>query len=113
MTTREAIAAAATITDVTDVSPTARQNPTPGQGSVRLDRRLRDGSGFGWLDVWQVIIFLPQTIPAAETWLEAHLTDVMDALGSELYVTAATPSTIVLDTGTVPGVIIEGSREHN
>lgn len=112
MSMRDTLAAAATITDVTDVSPTYRQNPAPGQGSVRLDRRFRDASGHGWMDAWQVVVFLPQNQAAAETWLDAHLTDLMDAVETVAHVTDATPARIQLDAGTVPGVIVEAIAPH-
>lgn len=113
MTARVDIAAAATASGVVNVTPFSRQNPNPGEGSVRLDRRFPDESGFGWMDAWQVIIFLPQDLQAAEAWMDLNLTTVMEAVAAAMYVTEATPGQITLDTGSVPGVIIAGTTAHN
>lgn len=112
LATRTAIAAAATVDGVTDVSARYRQSTQVGHGSVRLEDCIRDDSGFGFVDVWQVVIFLPQSIEAAEAWLDEHLDAVMDAVSSELTVLSATPATVALAQGTAPGVIISGVRAH-
>lgn len=109
---RTAIATAATVDGVTQVQPRYTQSTNPGHGSVRLDDRIRDGAGIGFVDVWQVVIFLPQAIAAAEEWLDDNLDTVLDAVSSELTVLSATPASVALASGTAPGVIISGVRAH-
>lgn len=111
MTARAEIATAATITDLTTVTEFYRQNLQPGQGFVKLGRKARDDSGFGFMDTWQVWIALPQDLAAAEKWLDDHLPTLIAAVAPAMVVTTATPSTLVFDTNSVPGVVIEGARE--
>lgn len=113
MSVRDDIATAATIADLTNVSPYYRQSSRPGDGSVRLDAVSRDDSGFGRIATWQVIVFLPQDQAAAEKWMDDHLTQLLDAIATELIVTSATPAQIPLDTGMTSALVIEGAREHN
>lgn len=109
---RQALAVAATTVVGVEIAPYYRQVTRPGTGFVRLDRLDRDSTGFDYLARWQVIVLLPQDIASAEQWMEQRLTALVEALRTEMVVTAAIPSQITLDTGTVPGVVIEGSRAY-
>lgn len=111
MTTRAEIAAAATLADVTNVSPYYRQTAKTGDGFVELISRARGDNGFGWVDTWGVWIGLPQDVKAAETWLEEHLGDLMESIDGALTVTTAGPANRVLGGQVSNGVSITGTRE--
>lgn len=106
---REDIAAAATVTGLTRVTPSYRQSLKPGDGFVRLARRNRAENGFGFISTWEVWIALPGSWDAAERWLEQHLDGLITAIDHAMVVSAATPSELVLGSATVNGVIITGS----
>lgn len=93
------------------VSPYLRQTAQPYQGFVRLQAKTRDDTGLGFMDTWQVWILLPQDVAAAEKWIETNHALLIAALSPHMVVTTLTPSQLVLDSGTVPGVVIEGARE--
>lgn len=107
---REAIAQAATTVEGLNVTPYFRQSLTPGSGSVRLLTRTRSDNSFGWIDTYQVLIALSQDVRTAETWLDAHVSDVCAALAPELNVQTVTPLVITTDSNPVNGVAIEGTR---
>jgi hypothetical protein len=111
MTARDEIAAAASTVAGVNVTPYYRQNLQAGQGFVRLHAKARDNSGFGWMDTWQVWLALPQDIPTAEAWLDDTTPALIEALSPVLVLTTVTPSTLVVDANSVPGVVIEGARE--
>lgn len=109
---REVLAAAASTVEGISVTPWFRQTTKAGQGMVRLDRRIRDESGLPYFNnVWQVLIVLPQDIAAAEKYLEQKLDALLEALSEQMAVSTATPQQLAIDTGTVPVVVIEGTRE--
>lgn len=103
------IAAAATASGV-DVSPDYRQTLQPYAGFVKWSGRNRDDSGFGWIDVWQVWLALPQDVRTAEQWLGEHLAPLVAAVDAELVVTTVSPAELVLDASKTNGLIIEGTR---
>lgn len=107
---REAIAAAASTVDGVDVSPYFRQATRPGSGMVRRDRSDYP-SRIGGATTWQVLVLLPQDIATAERWLDANAAALRKAVGTELDVRSVTPQQLAIDTGTVPAVVIEGTRE--
>lgn len=113
MSARTEMAAAATGVDGVNVTPYYRQSLKPGDGCVRLAQRVRDGSGLGFIDTWEIWLAVSQDLAGAEKWLEANLSNLLAALGSALYVTTITPSELVLSPGgpTTPGVIVAGTRE--
>lgn len=112
MTTRDDLAAAATLPGVTKITPYYRQSLTTGDGFVRLASRAREGNGFGWVDTWEVWLAVPQNVPAAEKWIEANLDALMGSLDTELIVQSGRPAELVLDDmATVNGLIIAGTRE--
>jgi len=107
---REAIAQAANAVDGIHVSAYFRQTTKPGDGMVRLERINRDTSGFGYMNIWQVLVVLPQDIAQAEQYLDEKVSDLVEAISEELIVTSVTPQQLALDTGTIPVVLIEGNR---
>lgn len=109
---RDDIATAASTVDGVTVEPYWRQDTQPGHGWVSLARSDRDDTGFGFMDRWTVTIALPQDVRAAEEWIEEHRDALTAAVASELVVTALVPATLTFDTGTTPGLVIEGSRAH-
>ena len=84
---REAIAAAASSVDGVKCSPWFRQTTKPGSAHVTYGRSFRDESGFGFMNVWQVLVVLPQDIAAAEKWIAAKGDALLEALGEPLVVT--------------------------
>lgn len=111
MSTRTEIAAAASLPDLTHVTPYHRQSLKLGNGFVRLASRVRGDNGFGWVDTWEVWLALPQNVPDAERWLEEHLGDLMAGIDTELVVTSAAPAELALPNAVVNGLIIAGTRE--
>ena len=107
---RESLADAASTVDGISVTPYFRQSTKPGDGYVRLDRTNRDSTGFGFINVWQVLIILPGDLAGAEKFLEARVEALLEALNEEVIVISVTPQQLVLDTGTLPVVVIEGNR---
>lgn len=107
---REKIAAAASAVEGVNCTPYFRQSTKPGDAMVRLDRMVRDESGFAYMVTWQVVVMLPQDIATAEKWLDANTTLLIEAISEELVVTTVTPQQMALDTGVVPCVLIEGNR---
>lgn len=110
MSARADIAAAASTVTGVNVAPYYRQTTKVGDGWVGLQRLDRDDSGFGFMESWAVMVVLSQDIKAAEEWIEAHADALADALAAELIVTALIPERLVLDTGTIPGLTVEGVR---
>lgn len=108
---RAEIAAAADAVAAVSCKPGYRQNTRPGDAMVRLDR-TEYPNRFGGLVTWQVIVALPQTINAAEDWIDAHQGDLVTALGEVMAVRRAFPGELVLDTGKVSALFIEGQREE-
>jgi hypothetical protein len=107
---RQEIADAANTIEGIKATPYFRQTTRPGDAYVRLDRWVRDDTGFGYMATWALCVLLPQDLTAAEEWLETNLETVVTAIEEVLIVTAATPSRLALDTGTIPVVMIEGTR---
>lgn len=107
---RTLIANAANTVEGINCTPYFRQSTKPGDAMVRLDRMVRDASGFAYMFTWQVVVMLPQDVAQAEKWLDANLPSLIDAVNEELVVTTVTPQQLQLDTGTVPVVFIEGNR---
>lgn len=112
-TVRQALAdAASTVTGI-DVAPYFRQTTKPGAGMVRHDRTTYpQGTNFGGLVVWQVVVMLPQDLAAAEKFMDEHVPQLVAAVSSEMRVTDVIPQQLALDTGAVPIVLIQGNREE-
>lgn len=110
MSAREAIAAAASTVEGVNVVPRFRASTRPGDGCVRLDRVTYPNTLGGYV-TWQVLITLAQDVVTAETWLDAHLDELVDALGDEMTVSTVEPRELVIDTGRVPCVVVTGTRE--
>lgn len=102
-------AAATTVPDVT-CKPRYWQISNPGDALVRLDALARDDTGFGYLATWQVQVALSQDLAEAETWIDAHIDALTDALTDVMVVTLVQPVDLVLDTGRVPALLIQGTR---
>lgn len=108
---RAAIAAAASTVDGIDVKPTYRQSVKAGDGMVRWERGFPAENGFGYMDVWQVLVAVPASSPDAERFLEDHRAPLIAALNPELVIVGIRPAEIVFDSGTTaPGFVIEGIR---
>lgn len=103
---RAALAAAATLAGITNVSAYYRQSLRAGDGFVRWSRRTPDDSGFGWVHTYEVWLALPSQETAAEKWIETNLDQLLAAIGTVTVVTAAEPATLVLGQASVNGLII-------
>lgn len=108
---RDKISAAANAVAGVNVTPYFRQVTKPGQGMVRMDR-VEYPNTFGGVVTWQVYIFLSQDIASAERWLDENGEALYRAVANELLVTSLRWEQLTVDTGTVPCVVIEGSREQ-
>jgi hypothetical protein len=93
-----------------EVAPEYRQNLAPYSGFVKWGGRIRDDSGLGWIDTWQIWIALPQDVKTAEEWLSGRLDELLQAVHTELVITSALPAELVLPGGSTNGLIIEGTR---
>ena len=112
MSVRDDIAAAANTCAAVKVSPTYTQTTRPGDGWVSLAGIDRDDTGFGFMDRWEVTVVLPSDIAGAETWMQTNIDALLTALAAQLIVTSATPSTLLLETGSIPGLVVAGTRAH-
>lgn len=118
MTTRDAIAAAINAANIpgvqgstVNVTAKYRQTLGPYEGFVRLSRTAIDDTRLGFMDTWQVWLALPQDVASAEDWLEAHRYELLAAVNTEAIALDLTPSILLLDTNSVPGLIITAARE--
>lgn len=111
MSARTEIAAAANTAAAVKVSEFYRQGTKPGSGWVRRDRTEYPNK-FGGLVTWQVLVVLPQALADAEKWMEEHQLALVEALREALIVRSARPAELVIDSGSVPVLIIEGQREE-
>lgn len=109
-TDRAAIAAAASAVAGVTCSARYRQLSNSGDAAVRLAGLVRSADGFGFIATWQVLVAVSQDVAAAEKWLDGHADALVDALSPELVVTRIEPVELVLATGRVPAVVIEGTR---
>lgn len=107
---RELADAASTVAGV-QVSPYFRQKVTAGTGMVRRDQTVWPNK-FGASVTWQIVIFLSQDIAKAEAWVDAHVQELRAALKGALRIEVVTQEQLALDTGTVPILLIQGSREE-
>lgn len=109
--TRADLVTSANLVDgIEKVTPHYRQDLKPRNGFVKWGGRVRDDSGLGWIDTWQVWIALSQDIKTAEKWLEDHLDQLVASIDVELVVTSANPAEMLLGDKTTNGLIIEGTR---
>lgn len=109
MSTRIELAGAATVPNVSNVTPSYRQSMKTGDGFVRFALRERASNGFGYIDKWEVWVAIPQDFAAAEKWLDDNIQTITDAIGTVMTVTQVTPSELALGSNTVNGVIFAGS----
>jgi hypothetical protein len=79
---------------------------------VSFARRDRDDTGFGYMAAWEIRVALHQSLEAAEVWVDENADNLVDAIADHLVVTAVVMVTLVTDSGNVPGLVIEGVREH-
>lgn len=112
MGTRQDIATAANTVAGINVSAFYRQTSKVGDGWVALVGLDRDDTGFGFMERWEVQVVLHQDIATAQAWIEANTDALITALAPQLVITGLVPSTLALETGAVPGLVIEGARAH-
>ena len=110
--TRQEIADAANTVAGIVCSPYFRQTIKPGDALVRMDRIDYPNTLSGAV-TWQVAVMLPQDIAQAEEYLDEKVPALVAALGKQMIVNRVTPAQLTLDTGTVPVVFIEGTREED
>lgn len=107
---RVALADAASTVEGITCSPNFVQTTKPGDAMVRLDRIEYPNRLAGWA-TWHIAVVLPQDYAAAEDFLDTNVPELVLALGEEMAVNRVTPAQLALDTGTIPVVFIEGTRE--
>jgi hypothetical protein len=108
---REEITSAANKVDGVNVTPYFRQVTRPGQGMVRKGR-VDYPNTFGGVVTWQVWILLPQDLASAEKWLDETGAALTAAVSEAMVVRSLTPI-IAPDLGSLPAVVIEGTREED
>jgi hypothetical protein len=106
---RTAIAAAANSVSGIHCNPYFVQTTKAGDAMVRL-QQITYPNVFGGVATWQVLVLLPQDIATAERYLEEKVPALVEALGTEMTVTTVQPQQLALETGSVPCVVIEGTR---
>lgn len=94
------------------VSAKYRQTSKTGDGWVSFGRRDRDSTGLGFMDTWQIRIVTGQDLADAEQWTDDNAEGLTAALAEHLVITSVLPVTLVMDTGNIPGLIIEGVRPN-
>ena len=94
-----------------NVTDKYRQNLSPYEGFVRLARKAVDDSRLGFVNTWQIWMALPQDVVVAEDWIDNHGDALLAAINTEAMVLDLTPSVLVLDTNSVPGIVINAARE--
>jgi hypothetical protein len=107
---RAEIAAAANAVAAVTAYPNFRQTTRPGDAMVRLDR-VEYPDRFGGLGTWQLVVILNQDVAAAELWLDENRDALVTALSEVMSVRRAFPAELALDSGKVPALFIEGTRE--
>ena len=108
---RQALADAANTVEGITVAPYFKQTTKPGSGMVRRDR-TEYPTPFGGLVTWQVLVFLPQDLAAAEKYLDEKGPQLAQALSPQMSVSAVEAQQLALDTGAVPIALIQGTREE-
>jgi hypothetical protein len=111
MSVRAELAAAASSVEGLDVVEYYRQSLRPGTGFVRLAEKTAADNGFGYVDTWDVVVVLPQDLVAAEKFLEYCQAPLLAALEAVMFVKTLTPTQIIFDAQSVPGVVVTGARE--
>lgn len=111
-TDRQLLATAASTVDGVEVAANYRGSTTVGNGLVRLDRMTRSENGFGYMNTWQVVVFMPADAAAAEAYLDAKVGPLVAALEPHMTIETITPAQLKLTTGTSPVVFIQGTREQ-
>jgi hypothetical protein len=106
---RTAIAAAANNVSGIHCNPYYVQTTKAGDAMVRLDR-ITYPNVFGGIATWHVLMLLPQDIASAEKYLEDKVPDLVEALAEEMSIRTVQPQQLALETGSVPCVVIEGTR---
>jgi hypothetical protein len=109
---RTAIAEAANGVTGIHCNPYFVQTTKAGDAMVRLDR-ITYPNAFGGVATWQVLVLLPQDIATAEKYLEEKIPALVEALAEQMSIRTITPQQLALETGSVPCVIVEGTREED
>lgn len=89
-----------------------RQTTKPQDAWVSWARMDRDDTGFGFMEAWEVRVVLHQDLGAAEKWADENTAALVDALSQYLTITAAYMATFAMDSGNIPGLIVEGVRPN-
>jgi len=109
--TRQDLADAASSVDGIRCSPNFVQTTTAGEAMVRFDHTDYPNK-FGGLVTWQVAVVLPQDFADAEKFVDNTMPALAEALGTQMVVTRVSQAQLVLDNGTLPIAIVEGTREE-
>lgn len=107
---RQEIAAAVNSVAGISCSERFRQTTKPGDAMVRLDR-IDYPDRLGGIGTWQVLIVLAQDVATAEAWIDTNRDDLVTAVATTLSVRRVFPAELALDSGKVPVLFIEGTRE--
>lgn len=108
---RAELAAAANTVEGINCHPYYRQSTKPGSAVVQKARVVYPNK-FGGIVTWQVLLMLPQDLATAEKFWDEKVPPIMAALSPSMTVTEVVAQQLALDTGAVPIVLIQGTREE-
>jgi hypothetical protein len=89
-----------------------RSTTKPGDAWVSFARMDRDDTSFGFMEAWEVRVVLAQDLATAEKWADENSAALVDALSEHMTITAVVMVTLAMDTGNIPGLVVEGVRPN-
>lgn len=104
--------AANTVLGVKKCAAYYRQSSKPGDAWVSFARMDRDSTGLGFMEAWEVRVVLAQDLATAEKWADENTAALVEALSVHLTITAVVVVTLAMDTGNIPGLVVEGVRPN-
>lgn len=93
-------------------APYYRQSAKPGDAWVSFGRLDRDDTRLGFMESWSVRVVLAQDLATAEEWADENTAALVEALSEHLTITAVVMVTLAMDTGNIPGMVVEGVRPN-
>jgi hypothetical protein len=112
MTTRQDITDALNDTGLVSATAYRPDVVAPGQAWPDVPTLVSSGAGWGFGREWTVTVLLPGSDPGnAARWWDAHLEDLLVALGSVIAVDRAEPTTFTTEGGTLYAATITGRSE--
>lgn len=109
---RQELADAANSVSDINAHPYYLQGTAPGHTYIRSNGMTRPNK-FGDVGRWNVVVVLPQDQGDAERFQDAHVPDLLAALGPHFTIQEVVPQQLnISGVGNLPCVFINGSREE-